>query len=187
MEPKPAVVITFTQGGDRRIIDPDNSAEVTAVLTEEIDTIVPPANARGLDLLADPISWVDFSYFIRARTEPLRLLLTDPEVFVGIGDIYADEILFDAGLRYDRPADKLTTMEVRRLHRSLVGVLHDAIKYRGTSLEDRPFIDLNGDPGEFADHLAVYGKNGELSPRNRQPIEKAQFKGTTVYFCGTQV
>lgn len=187
MESKTAVVLTFTQGGDLRIIDGDGSAEVTAVPTEEIETIVPPTNRRGLDLLAEPISWVDFSYFVRAKSEPLRVLLTNPDNFVGIGDIYADEILFDAGLRYDRGADQLTTMEVRRLHRSLVGVLHDAIKYRGTSLESRPFIDLNGAPGEFADHLAVYQKNGDLSPRNRQPILKAQFKGKTVYFCGTQV
>lgn len=187
MEPKTAVVLTFTQGGDLRIIDGDGSAEVTAVPTEEIETIVPPTNRRGLDLLAEPISWVDFSYFVRAKSEPLRVMLTNSDNFVGIGDIYADEILFDAGLRYDRGADQLTTMEVRRLHRSLVGVLHDAIKYRGTSLESRPFIDLNGAPGEFADHLAVYQKNGDLSPRNRQPIQKAQFKGKTVYFCGTQV
>lgn len=187
VESKTAVILTFTQGGDLRIVDGDGSCEVTAVLTEEIETVVPAVDQRGLDLLADPISWVDFSYFVRGKTDPLRVMLTNPDNFVGIGDIYADEILFDAGLRYDRSADKLTTMEVRRLHRSLVGILHDAIKYRGTSLEDRPFIDLNGAPGEFADHLAVYGKNGDLSPRNRQPIQKAQFKGKTVYFCGTQV
>ncbi len=187
MEPKTAVVITFTQGGDLRVIDTDNSCAVTAVATEDLETIVPPINERGLDLLATPISWVDFSYFVRAKSDPLRVILTNPDNFVGIGDIYADEILFDAGLRYDRVASELTTMEVRRLHRSLVGVLHDAIKYRGTSLETRPFIDLNGAPGEFADHLAVYGKNGDLSPRNRKPIEKAQFKGKTVYFCRTQV
>ncbi len=187
VEPKTAVIITFTQGGDLRVIDTDNSCAITAVATEDLETIVPPVNERGLDLLATPISWVDFSYFVRAKSDPLRVMLTNPDNFVGIGDIYADEILFDAGLRYDRVASELTTMEVRRLHRSLVGVLHDAIKYRGTSLEDRPFIDLNGAPGEFADHLAVYGKNGDLSPRNRKPIEKAQFKGKTVYFCRTQV
>lgn len=187
VESKTAVIITFTQGGDLRVIDTDGSCAVTAVPTEDLETVVPPLNERGLDLLATPISWVDFSYFVRAKSDPLRVMLTNPDNFVGIGDIYADEILFDAGLRYDRVASELTTMEVRRLHRSLVGVLHDAIKYRGTSLEDRPFIDLNGAPGEFADHLAVYGKNGDLSPRNRKPIEKTQFKGKTVYFCRTQV
>lgn len=182
-----AVIITFTQGGDLRIHDKDGSSHVAAVPLEELDTVVTPPEERGLDLLSQPISWTDFARFILHRNQPLKTVLTDPEIFVGIGAIYSDEILFDAGLRYDRKANELTTMEVRRLHRSVVGVLHDAIKYRGTSLEARPFIDLTGSPGEFADHLAVYGKNGDLSPRNRRPIEKAQFKGKTVYFCGTQV
>jgi formamidopyrimidine-DNA glycosylase len=65
--------------------------------------------------------------------------------------------------------------------------MHDAIKYRGTSLEDRPFVDLTGAPGEFADHLAVYGKQGELSPRSREPIQKTSFKHQVVFYCNTQV
>ncbi len=182
-----AVVITFTQGGDLRISDSKGSAKIAAVPLDEFETVVPPADERGLDLLVQPISWTEFGRFVLGRKEPLKTVLTDQSFFVGIGDIYSDEILFDAGLRYDRKANELTTMEVRRLHRSVVGVLHDAIKYRGTSLDDRPFIDLTGAPGEFADHLAVYQKNGDLSPRNRKPIEKAQFKGKPVYFCGTQV
>ncbi len=81
----------------------------------------------------------------------------------------------------------MTTQEVRRLNRSVVGILNDAIKYRGTSLENRPFHDLAGVAGDFGDHLAVYGRAGELSPRSRLPIEKATFKKRTVYFCSTQV
>jgi formamidopyrimidine-DNA glycosylase len=118
---------------------------------------------------------------------PLKLLLTDPEVFVGIGDIYSNEILFDSGLRHDRVSAELSTQEIRRLYRSVVGIMHDAIKYRGTSLEDRPFVDLTGSPGEFADHLAVYGKQGELSPRSREPIQKTSFKHQVVFYCNTQV
>jgi formamidopyrimidine-DNA glycosylase len=122
-----------------------------------------------------------------AHKAPLKLLLTDPEVFVGIGDVYSNEILFDAGLRHDRVAAELSTQEIRRLYRSVVGILHDAIKYRGTSLEERPFFDLSGAPGEFGEHLAVYGKAGDLSPRSREPIRKTSFKHQVVYFCNTQV
>ncbi len=187
-----AVIITFTQGGDLRVFDPDSTSKISAVRTEELETVVAPPEERGLDLLNQdllnqPISWTDFGRYVKKMDEPLKAVLTNPDIFVGIGPIYSDEILFDAGLRYDRKANELTTMEIRRLHRSVVGVLHDAIKYRGTSLEGRPFIDLTGEPGEFGEHLAVYQKNGDLSPRNRRPIEKAQFKGKPVYFCSTQV
>jgi formamidopyrimidine-DNA glycosylase len=180
-------VITFTQGGDLRIGDKKGSSSVRVVHDDDLTDALPPPDEVGLDLLERPLSWVDFGRMMKAKKTPLKLLLTDPEVFVGIGDIYSNEILFDAGLRHDRVSAELSTQEIRRLYRSVVGIMHDAIKYRGTSLEDRPFVDLTGAPGEFADHLAVYGKQGELSPRSREPIQKTSFKHQVVFFCNTQV
>lgn len=180
-------VITFTQGGDLRFADKKGSSSLRVVADEDLDDALPSPEEMGLDLLEQPLSWVDFGRMMKARKTPLKLLLTDPEVFVGIGDIYSNEILFDAGLRHDRVSAELSTQEIRRLYRSVVGIMHDAIKYRGTSLEDRPFLDLTGSPGEFGDHLAVYGKAGELSPRSREPIQKTSFKHQVVFFCNTQV
>ena len=182
-----AAVITFTQGGDLRFADTKGTSGLRVVADEEVDGLFPPADEAGLDLLENPLSWVDFGRMMLAHKAPLKLLLTDPAVFVGIGDIYSNEILFDAGLRHDRLSSELSTQEIRRLYRSVVGILHDAIKYRGTSLEDRPFVDLTGTPGEFGEHLAVYGKAGELSPRSREPIRKTSFKHQVVYYCNTQV
>lgn len=181
------VTITFTQGGDLRILDPEGTNKIWIEPTEEVHTVLPDPEEQGLDLLASPVSWIDFGRHVLRRNDPLKLLLTDDSVFVGIGDIYSDEILFDAGLMYDRKASELSTQELRRLNRSLVGILHDAIKYGGTSLEDRPFADLNGNAGLYSEHLAVFQKQGELSQRSRLPIKKAQFKGKPVYFCTTQV
>ncbi len=181
------IAITFTQGGDLRIADKKGSNVIAVVPNEELDERLPDPETTGLDLMASPLSWIDFGRFVLRKSVPLKVLLTDPGSFVGIGDIYSDEILFDAGLKYDRLSNELTTQEVRRLYRSVVGILFDAIKYRGTSLDSRPFLDLAGEPGDFAQHLAVYGKVGELSPRSRLPIEKATFKGRTVFFCSTQV
>ena len=181
------VTLTFTQGGDLRVADTDGSNLIRLLSREEFEASLLPEEEQALDLLSQPMSWIDFGRFVLRRNEPLKALLMDPTAFVGIGAIYSDEILFDAGLRYDRKANQLTTQEVRRLYRSVVGILHDAIKYRGTSLEKRPFLDLTGNPGEFGDHLAVYGKAGELSPRSRVPIAKATFKGKPVFFCTTQV
>ncbi len=181
------ITITFTQGGDLRIADKKGSSSVTVVETEQLAEHLPDPEELGLDLMAQPVSWIEFGRFVLQRKVPLKVLLTDPAAFVGIGEIYSDEILFDAGLKYDRLSSELTTQEVRRLYRSVVGVLHDAIKYRGTSIEQRPFFDTAGEPGDYGDHLSVYGKAGELSPRSRLPIEKATFKGHTVFYCTTQV
>jgi len=108
-------------------------------------------------------------------------------VVVGVGEVYSDEILFHAGLRYDRPSNSLSTQEVRRLHGALISVVSDAIKYRGTDLEDRPFVDVYGEPGTYRDHLAVYGRAGALSERNRSAIQRVKYKGRWTYFCETQV
>ena len=180
-------VLTFTQGGDLRIGDRKGTSSVRVVHDDDLVNVLPSDDEIGLDLLEHPLSWVDFGRMMRTHKGPLKLLLTDPSIFVGIGDIYSNEILFDAGLRPDRVSAELSTQEIRRLYRSVVGILHDAIKYRGTSLEDRPFLDLAGAPGEFADHLAVYGKAGELSPRSREPIQKTSFKHQIVFYCKTQV
>ncbi len=182
-----AAIISFTQGGDLHFTDRKGSSSLQIVLSEEVESALPPVEDVGLDLLESPLSWVDFGRLVIGYKMPLMLLLTDSTVFVGIGDVYSNEILFDSGLRHDRSSHELSTQEIRRLYRSVVGVLHDAIKYRGTSLEDRPFLDLLGEPGEFGDHLAVFGKAGEMSPRSREPINKTSFKHHPVFFCNTQV
>ncbi len=182
-----AAVVTFTQGGDLRFADKKGSSSLRVVHDDDLDAALPQPEEIGVDLLENPQSWVDFGRMMLAYKVPLKLLLTDPSIFIGIGDVYSNEILFDSGLRHDRVAAELSTQEIRRLYRSVVGILHDAIKYRGTSLEDRPFLDLVGQPGEFSQHLAVFGKAGELSPRSREPIQKTSFKHQVVYYCNTQV
>ncbi len=179
------VIITFTQGGDLRFVDQGATGELAVVPTEDVDQHL--KRGRGLDLLAEPVPWNIFGRFVLNSDQPLKTFLTDPDNFVGIGNLYADEILFDAGLMYDRPANQLSTQELRRLNRSITTILHDAIKYRGTTLEDRPWVDIEGNPGSYGEHVAVYGKDGELSPRSRAPILKAKFKGQPVYYCSTQV
>ena len=97
--------------------------------------------------------------------------------------MYADEILFNAGLRYDRLSNSLTTQEIRRLYRALVETLHDAVKYRGSTVEDSPYVDAFGEAGSYQEHHAVFQKDGELSPRNRKPISKVKFGGEWTYYC----
>lgn len=179
--------IAFNQGGDLRFSDREGSAEVFVVDADTFGEILEERGPVGLDLLEHPLTWVDFGRLVMAKAMPLKLLLTDPTIFTGIGDLYSDEILFDAGLRYDRPSNQLSTQEIRRLYRSVVGILHDAIKYRGTTLEDQRYLDLDGKPGDYGLQLAVYGRAGQLSPRSRTPIQKATYKGHKVYYCTTQV
>lgn len=181
------VVITFTQGGQLRFVDPEGTGELAVVAKEDVMAEFPELNDPAVDPIDTPLSWLSFRDLIVGHPTSLKELLVDGVALVGIGSMYADEVLFDAGLRYDRSSTTLSTQEVRRLYRSLVETMHDVIKYRGTTLEDRPWADVFGEPGIYDQHLQVFGKDGELSPRSRSPIQKAKFKGNVTYFCETQV
>jgi len=147
----------------------------------------PELNDPAIDAIDTPLSWLAFRDLIESHKATLKELLTDGVALVRIGSLYADEVLFDAGLRYDRATTTLSTQEVRRLYRSLVETLHNVIKYKGTTLEDRPWADVFGEPGIYDQHLQVYGKDGDLSPRSRAPIKRVKYKGEWTYFCDTQV
>ncbi len=181
------IIITFTQGGQLRFVDAEGTGEVAVIPKDDIMSEFPELNNPALDPIDTPLSWLAFRDLIEAHPTTLKELLIDGEAIVAIGSIYADEVLFDAGLRYDRSSTTLSTQEVRRLYRSLVETLHNVIKYRGTTLEDRPWADVFGEPGIFDQHLQVFGRDGELSPRSRTPIQRAKFKGEWTYFCETQV
>lgn len=181
------VTITFTQHGQLRLIDADGTAEMFVVDSGALAEEIPELDGFGVDPVYEPVSWTAFGRGLLQRQVKLKTLLTDDTFVVGIGDIYADEILFEAGLRHDRLSNSLSSQEIRRLHRAVVGTLHDAIKYRGTSVPNRPFVDPFGAAGDFASHLNVWGRQGELSSRSRLPIQRAKFGGSWTYFCETQV
>jgi len=186
-EPGTEITITFTQGGQLRYINSGDDGEVAVVAAEDIMGEFPDLNNPAIDAIDSPLSWLAFRDLIESHPTSLKELLTDGKALISIGSLYADEVLFDSGLRFDRSSTSLSTQEVRRLYRSLVETMHNVIKYRGTTLEDRPWADVFGEPGVFEQHLQVYGRVGELSPRSRTPIQRVKYKGEWTYFCETQV
>ncbi|MGB6057355.1 MAG: DNA-formamidopyrimidine glycosylase family protein [Microthrixaceae bacterium] len=183
LAPGTALVITFTQGGQLRLIDPGKEATVEFIAADTLDEIHPELLSRGFDPVDEPISWITFGERLLSRDEKLKTILMDPTVVVGIGPMYSDEILFHAGLRYDRLTSTLSAQEVRRLYRSLVETVHEALKYGGTTLGDDGWVGLAGTPGDYAQYLTVYKRDGEMSPRARGPIVKARFGRGYTYFC----
>lgn len=178
-----ALVITFTQGGQLRLVDPGKEATVEMIAADTLEVVHPELASRGFDPVDEPISWITFGERLLSRDEKLKSILMDQTVVVGIGPMYSDEILFHAGLRYDRQTSSLSAQEVRRLYRSLVETVHEAVKYGGTTLGDDGWVGLAGTPGDYAQYLTVYKRDGEMSPRARGPIVKARFGRGYTYFC----
>ena len=182
-----AITIAFTQGASLRLAELGKDAEAFVVGASELDAALPELATMGFDALDEPMTWVKFAKLVTERAEPMKKMMLDPNFIAGMGDVYVDEVLFEAGIRYDRKSDSLSTQEMRRLYRSLIEVLHDAVKHRGSSIGANGFADLAGKPGEHQDHLQVYGRDGKLSPRSRTPIKKVKYDGHWTYYCDTQV
>ena len=133
----------------------------------------------------EPLDWTFTSEILaarlRGRRTAMKALLLDQTVVAGIGNIYADESLFVAGLHPLRPADSLTDKEIVRLHGAIRQVLSQAIGNRGTMLRDyRPPY---GAEGGHQDHLLVYQQTGKPCPRCGAPIERIRVTQRSTHLC----
>ena len=177
------VVITFTQGGQLRFVDPRTFGEMFVTAADTLEEDVSELSHLGLDPLDAPMSWERFGHMLRERHAKLKPLLMDQKFIAGIGNIYADEILWAAGLRWDRMSDALTGEEVRRLYRAMVETLQEAVKHRGSSLADAQYVDLFGRPGEFQRFHNVYARDGQSCPRCRHVVVREKVSGRSTFYC----
>jgi formamidopyrimidine-DNA glycosylase len=177
------VVITFTQGGLLRFVDPRTFGEMFVTKYDDIDEEVEELAHLGMDPLETAMSWELFGRMLAERKARLKNLLMDQKFIAGIGNVYSDEILFNAGLRWDRMSDSLSQQEVRRLYRAISETLQEAVKYRGSSLADEQYLDLFGQPGEFQHYHQVYDKEGQPCQRCRRPLHRARFSNRSTFYC----
>ncbi|MER3536986.1 MAG: DNA-formamidopyrimidine glycosylase [Thermus sp.] len=117
------------------------------------------------------------------RKALLKPLLLSQEVVAGLGNIYADEVLFQAGLRPDRPAHTLSQEEAQRLFRAIREVLEEAIRLGGSTLQDRTYRQPDGEAGAYQTQHQVYGRAGKPCPRCGAPILRVRLGGRSTHFC----
>jgi formamidopyrimidine-DNA glycosylase len=177
------VVLWFGAGPQLRFVDPRTFGELFVTAPEHLEAEVPELAHLGFDPIDDQMAWTRFGDILAARKTKLKQLLMDQRFVAGIGNMYADEILFTAGLRYDRNSAALTPQEIRRLYRAIVETLQEAIKHRGSSLADEQYRDLFGDVGDYQRLHNVYDREGEACPRCRSVITRVKASGRSTFFC----
>src|ERR671919_57849 len=177
------VVITFTQGGQLRFVDPRTFGEMFVTELDGVEKQASELSHLGIDPLEEPMSWDQFGRIVASKHMKLKALLMDQKFVAGIGNIYSDEILFGAGLRHDRSSETLSSQEVRRLYRAMIETLQDAVKHRGSSLADEQYRDLFGEVGDFQSQHKVYDREGEPCRRCRNPISRIKNGGRSTFLC----
>ena len=117
----------------------------------------------------------------RGRKAPIKAALLNQKLLHGVGNIYADESLFRAGIRSRRRASSITRVEYARLHAALQQVLREAIRAGGSSVSD--YVDADGEEGFFQLQHRVYGREGEACLVCKTPIKKIVVGGRGTHYC----
>ncbi len=117
----------------------------------------------------------------RKRTAAIKLVIMDSHVVVGVGNIYANEALFRAGIRPQLAAGRLSKERCARLAASIKEVLRAAIRKGGSSLRD--YVDSSGEPGYFQQHYFVYGRAGEPCRRCGTTVKQVRQGQRSTFYC----
>jgi formamidopyrimidine-DNA glycosylase len=126
----------------------------------------------------DPDYWEER---LAATARCLKAVLLDQQVLAGVGNIYADEALFEARLHPALIARQVSRRDADRLRRAIATVLRRAIDRRGSSIRD--YLDGSGSKGGYQLEFRAYGRAGEACPRCRQRIQRIRLAGRATYFC----
>lgn len=138
-------------------------------------------SAFGLEPLADEFTPEKLFELTRRSITPIRNWLLDQRFVVGVGNIYANEALYRAGIRPTRRARTLTRAETTRLRTTIRDVLQESIDFRGTTLLD--YRDASGEEGAFVERLQVYDRDTEPCPKCGTPIKRIVLTNRSAFYC----
>lgn len=169
----------FTNGKCLRLRDPRRFGAV--LFTKDDPVQYKLLKSLGPEPLSNAFSAAYLFEKSRKRTLTIKSFIMDSKIVVGVGNIYASEALFRAGVHPKRAAGKVTKEKYNLLISAIKEVLTEAIKAGGTSLRD--FTQSNGKPGYFKQELKVYGRKGEPCDNCKKPITQAVIAQRSTFYC----
>jgi formamidopyrimidine-DNA glycosylase len=174
--------LLLSNGTELRFSDARRFGELWLIGPEQFAARFGP-DRLGPDALA--ISPRQFRDGLHRTRRALKAALLDQRLVAGVGNIYADEILFAARLHPALAANRLRSDDAARLRRVMTSVLRRAIRYNGTSIRD--YVTAQGTPGEFQQRLCVYGRVDLPCKVCASPIQLTRkvVSGRATYWCPT--
>ncbi|NLJ99780.1 MAG: bifunctional DNA-formamidopyrimidine glycosylase/DNA-(apurinic or apyrimidinic site) lyase [Clostridia bacterium] len=174
------LVISFKDGSQLHYMDIRKFGTIRLVGEEDLETCYDLKNL-GMEPLNPDFTEDRLAELLANRRKRIKPMLMDQCFIAGIGNIYADEILFRSAISPERASNTLTAQEVKKLHASIVEVLKEAVQHRGTSIRD--YVDGEGNSGDFQNILKVYGREGKACSYCSTEIVKMKLGGRSTYFC----
>ncbi len=165
-------VISLASGRELRFIDSRRFGRLSVVSTGNFE-------AGGVEPLE--VDREQFVTLFQGRKTPIKSALLNQKLLRGVGNIYADESLFRAGIRPRRRASTLSREQLAHLHGSVQEVLKEAIALGGSSVSD--YVDADGEEGFFQLKHRVYGREGERCLSCKAPIKRVVLIGRSSHYC----
>lgn len=163
-------ILKLSSGRELRFVDPRRFGRLS---------VATAFDAAGVEPLE-----VDLDRFVslfRRRKTPIKSALLNQKLLRGVGNIYADESLFRAGIRPRRRASSVTSDQLKKLYVGLQQVLSEAIALGGSSISD--YVDADGEEGFFQLQHRVYGREGEPCRVCKTPIKRVVIAGRSSHYC----
>ena len=171
-------VLSLEDGREVRFVDPRRFGRLSVTVLQETAEAY-----AGPGVEPTTIGDEEFAALFKGRKLAIKAALLNQSLLHGVGNIYADESLFRAGIRPTRQAGRLTKVELKRLREALQAVLKRAIKLGGSSVSD--YVDAEGMSGYFQIEHKVYGRGGEDCTVCGAPIKKIVVGGRGTHYCAT--
>jgi formamidopyrimidine-DNA glycosylase len=166
-------IVRLASGRELRFVDPRRFGRLAVVRARN------GFAASGMEPLEVPFP--AFAALFRRRKTPIKSALLNQNLLRGVGNIYADESLFRAGIRPRRRAASLTRAELQGLYQAIRRVLEDAIAAGGSSVSD--YVNSEGEPGFFQFEHRVYGREGEPCIVCGTPVKRVLIAGRSSHYC----
>ncbi|MFC6646681.1 bifunctional DNA-formamidopyrimidine glycosylase/DNA-(apurinic or apyrimidinic site) lyase [Granulicella cerasi] len=170
LPPHTHAVLSLGDGREVRFVDPRRFGRLSLATGYEGPGVEPTT-----------VSVEEFSQLFKGRKIAIKAALLNQSILHGVGNIYADESLFRAGIRPTKPAGKLTKVELAKLHAALQAVLAHAIQLGGSSVSD--YVDADGVRGFFQLEHKVYSRSGEPCKDCGSTLKKIVVGGRTTVYC----
>ena len=178
LQPHTHVVLDLDSCAQLRFVDPRTFGELFVS-----SAALPELAHFGPDALAATAVPSTFAASLRLRRTMVKSLLLDQKFVAGIGNIYSDEILFAAGVRFDRPGISLRRIDALRVAEATNAILTRAIAARGSTLGDAQYVDTSGAGGSFQQEHRAYGREGLPCVVCGRPITRSAFGGRSTFWC----
>jgi formamidopyrimidine-DNA glycosylase len=176
------VIVSFTDDSHLYFNDQRKFGYFKLVPTPEVDDD-PFLQQLGPEPLTDDFSWQEFKSRLPLNSKrAIKAVLLDQSIVAGVGNIYADESLFGAGIHPERPVFSLSDREIKKLHGAVRSCMQQSIDDGGSTA--RNYVDSEGMRGEYLDlHAQVFNRRGQPCPRCGHPVEKTRVAGRGTHIC----